>query len=376
MIMRKRLQLPGILSPSLVSSNIFGRQVGGDGLTMLIHDVFTTDRSAGSVDGTAAEPGPGTRDVIDTAGTGVSIVSSELTIAAGAASIGDPAIGWDLITRAEGVALYIEDFRPIDDVRLTMGWHSAVGGQASIRREATALRPFNSSLIIALWPATADYRIIQIMRSSGYYFLLKEGGDWKLLWINDTITGDQYPTISQYNSTDCTVEAVKVAQLGGNWSLANGIRVDNLAGSRSASDTFTHEADCIIRATIDTLPASGVIEFRLREQDASNYWRVTIDSTGVATLDEVVSSTPTNRLTTSAVFVNGEQLVIIADDETINIFDEQQRRGSYVSAVTFKTETSGQLASLGTGGAVSDIETWPRILSGGDLAQITALEAF
>src|SRR5690606_5532771 len=85
------------------------------------------------------------------------------------------------------------------------------------------------------------------------------------------------------------------------WNTDYGIATQRLAGARSAGDTFTHEADCLLEFTVTTLPSADQIEMRFRAQDASNYWQVTVDSSGNLDLDEVVGGVVTQRGTAAGV---------------------------------------------------------------------------
>ena len=200
--------------------------------------------------------------------------------------------------------------------------------------------------------------------------------DQKLVYI-DTFN----PAKNQKIVAVCAVPAhsggeysfIRLSLLGPPWDTDYGIATDRLAGARTAGDTFEHEADCLIEAEIDTIPSSDQIELRFRIQDANNYWRVTIDSSGNIDLDEVVSGSPTQRGTSAGVISNSDRIVIIADDETIKVYEANNLRITYTSAANFKTATSGELETEGTGGAVSDIVSWPRALSGAALAALEAV---
>ena len=56
--------------------------------------------------------------------------------------------------------------------------------------------------------------------------------------------------------------------------------------------------------------------------------------------------------------------MITAVDETITGYADNSEAWSYGSAANFKTETAGELDSLGTGGAVDDLATFPIYPSG------------
>lgn len=161
-----------------------------------------------------------------------------------------------------------------------------------------------------------------------------------------------------------------VVDLGAPWNTEYGIVTQRLAGSRSSSDTFVHEANALIDFVATTIPTAGQIEVRFRVQDSNNYYQVTVDSSGVLDLDEVVSGTPTQRGTWTGPVVSGNRIVVVAVGASIKIVVGTQLRISYASAGPFQSETDGEIETLGTGGAVSDLITWPRDLTGQALSEI------
>lgn len=74
------------------------------GPTPLLLDKFLADIAAGSVDGTAATPGPGTRTVQADSSNLLSIADLELKFNGG--SYGDPYIHWGQVSRAQGLGLF------------------------------------------------------------------------------------------------------------------------------------------------------------------------------------------------------------------------------------------------------------------------------
>jgi hypothetical protein len=168
------------------------------------------------------------------------------------------------------------------------------------------------------------------------------------------------------------MQFVRVAQLTAPWNASDyGLATQQLAGARAPGDTFTHEANCLIEFTVATLPGAGTqIELRFRVQDATNYWQVTVDSTGALDLDEVVAGVVTQRGTAAGVIANGDRIVITAVGQTIKVYEANTLRITYATAANFATETDGELETEGTGGAVTDIVSWPRTLSGAALAEL------
>jgi len=78
------------------------------GATRVAYDQFLTDLGAGTIDGTAAEPGPGIRGVVDSESK-LSISTGTLVISGGKASpaYGDPAISYPSVSRTPGRAMML-----------------------------------------------------------------------------------------------------------------------------------------------------------------------------------------------------------------------------------------------------------------------------
>jgi len=132
---------------------------------------------------------------------------------------------------------------------------------------------------------------------------------------------------------------------------------DNSLTSPSAGNTFTHEADFVMGVTVDTLPDPGPLHIWFKKQDSSNYWRLTITNSGYCRLWENVGGSLTNRANGGSASTNS-RVVIEADNETITCYVDAVEGHSYSSAVNFKTETSGEIETLG-GGTLSNLVTWP-----------------
>lgn len=181
--------------------------------------------------------------------------------------------------------------------------------------------------------------------------------------------------MSAYSSSSSYADSMKVVSLSSPFNSANGLATQALTGARSQGDAFTHTADCFIEFTVSTLPSSGQHEIQFRKQDANNYWQVTIDSTGALDLDEIVAGTPTQRGTAAGVIANGDIVLIRAVGTNIVVWEGtngQTSRITYASASNFATSTNGSLLTLGASGAISNIISWPRTITG---AALTALNA-
>jgi hypothetical protein len=126
----------------------------------------------------------------------------------------------------------------------------------------------------------------------------------------------------------------------------------------TAGATFAHPANTRIEFTVAALPVSGNIDLFFRKQDATNYWRVAVGSTGNFTLLEVVAGAGTTRGTANGVMSSGHRVVIIATGSVITGYSNGVLRWTYSSASNFATATTGEISSLGTGGSISVLEVY------------------
>lgn len=222
------------------------------------------------------------------------------------------------------------------------------------------------------------YEIAVILRSTGGISIV---GDRIAYVHKQGNAATMYPSVGQtaLNRHTPRIDYFRVAQLHGGLDDDYGIWTTRLAGARSVGNTFTHEANrfwCEFMLT--TLPASGNIEIDIRRQDANNKWQLQVTSAGVFNLIEVVSGTPTTRANINS-NTSGDRLQCVMDGSSARLI--RWRSGAstqssiYSSVSTFTTQTQGEIISLGTGGAISDLETYPRVVPSGAYAWIQALRA-
>lgn len=344
-------------------------------VTYLLRDEFTTTEAAPLASPRTAEPGPGIATIVDTNNT-FSITSEALEWNAVGASANwtDPRLEYtDGLTRTTGLGL----FMAINGTAFSnqiFGFQNVTGGGTG----ALIHGWYPRSSDVLMWPGSinvsgvlstsTDYVLAVVARSTGAWMLIKGGAftNWTLFWVFDTSSdATLYPGLIKGTlTTTINFNYMRARQLAAPWQDDYGIITGRKAGSVSASTTFAHEADCLIEFNVATVPSAGSIKVFFRVQDASNYWEIDIDNTGALVLNEVVASSPTSRGSAAGVVANGDRIVIIADDTTIRVFEANTLRITYASASNFKTETTGELDSLGTGGAVDDLVTWPRTISG------------
>jgi hypothetical protein len=350
---------------------------------LLMLDLFTTNDAAPITTPRTAEP-YGTLVITDTANK-LAIASGLLTFTGG--GTGDPAIWGSLQTLTSGLASYAKmQSDPNANTYLRLGWDSNQAGASLsyIRYDPASqtvnFAPLSTDDPLSLPRATMhEYITIHRGGTGGMFALAKNsGGSWVLLGMKSSTSATHlYPVIHcpTYVSGSAYADNFKLVNLPAPFNTATGLATDILTGSRSQGDTFTHTADCWIEFTCTTLPASGQHEIQFRKQDATNYWQVTIDSSGAFDLDEVVSGTPTQRATSAGVIANGDRIVIRAIGTAIRVFEGAEgetSRLSYTSATNFATATAGSLLTLGTSGVISNIASYPRTISGTALSVINA----
>ncbi len=169
----------------------------------ILNDEFTTDRVAGEVDGTSAEPTGGTRTVIDSEDF-ISIGEGVLNVAGGTGTEGDPGLWYPLaITRIPGrMIVGTINLSTLGNTRFGFDLNTSGGINFGIN--------FGSSSSLALYDGLSsvnvgsalstdtNYQLAVILRSTGTYYYIKGGTfvNWTLLWISDNASNSTvYPTI-------------------------------------------------------------------------------------------------------------------------------------------------------------------------------------
>lgn len=348
------------LPAGIFTSGFIGRQ-NSTALTYLLKDLFTSDDAAPLTTPRTCEPGPGTMTVTQP--------NSQYSISSGSLVDGGGTLNADYIKAGEftpvaGLWIYCLFSAYSDDFYWIIDDADDPDGITRIETKLTVMeaRGFNGVKygdISANGDAIGNtsYIAVVFISATKYIILL----DDRVYFVSDTGSPTKIYNYISGNTASYSITDYRVANLTGDWATDYGIATDRLAGSRSAGNTFSHEANAVIEFVVDTLPSGGQIELWFRKQDASNYWAVTVDSSGEVNLDEVVSGSATQRASLAAGSVaNGERIYLWCDDETIKVFGPDGNDTiTYTSAANFKTATAGELDTLGTGGAVSDILALP-----------------
>jgi hypothetical protein len=242
------------------------------------------------------------------------------------------------------------------------GWDSDKGGSIAVgalyKQALTMLYSagaFNVSLVPA-WAAGATHRHVGVLRNAGQYMFL-EGGNysgWTLAWVEDAnVSAPLYAAIVTNNNT-WSSDHLRVADLPAPFNLDVFHLRDTVV---AASDTFTHPADCSIQFDFDTLSSGADVELWFRIQDATNYMRLAVQSDGTIDLDEVVDGTPNELATDAAALSGGERVAITAYGTSVKV-DYDGTSAIDTTASNFTTATDGELDTIGTGGAISDLDVY------------------
>ena len=155
----------------------------------LANDTFTTNRSAGAVNGTRAEPGPGKRAVTDT-NSKLSLSGGQAIFATGGAGNGNPRLFLYGLERVPGRVLVAQQTGSTG-ASTWVGWHTSQNNFpniAAIRFSPTTTLIYydnNSQTTVGSYVESTTYRVAVALRSTGAFLFLKGGAysNWTLLWI-------------------------------------------------------------------------------------------------------------------------------------------------------------------------------------------------
>jgi hypothetical protein len=182
-------------------------------ISYLWRDEFTTARATGSIDGTAAEPGPGTRNVTD--------LDSRITIAGGALTISaGGAVAWNrtgiwhtpAITRVAGQVLAqtvnwgvigtsMLGFTSVNSANY-VGYNNLGIDSESVPMLYARRTTGPSSPEIFVPAASTDYRFYTVLRASGRFIFIKSGGTTRLMWMDAwDATATLYAGLTVYSNT-------------------------------------------------------------------------------------------------------------------------------------------------------------------------------
>jgi hypothetical protein len=388
----------------------------------LLNDTFTTNLAAGSVNGTDAEPGPGTRAVVDT-NSKLALVGGEASFATGGAAANDPALRiTPIIQRAPGRTV-VGSFS-ISAAGLDIGWDANLTGSPSdsVRANGTTLqvRQNNTTtLSVGVIVLGTPYQIAVVWREVGALYFIKGGTftNWTLIaigsvgnyaegymvasavgttsvgvvqylrspdvfWLPAPLLSDGFG--STFGTSDGLGHAEGVA-MGrgrggdglaytqvGTWATATGaVACTVLAGGLGITHATLPTADVI--ATVKVTRAGGVGGLALRYVDANNYITCHHDGTNVL-LVKKVAGVDTTVQTTVVTYVAGAELRVIATGTAFRVYYNNAIVGTEqaIADAALLSPLKFGLYSTNVGNTFDDLAIYARG-TGGEYAALDAV---
>lgn len=343
---------------------------GGRSANWLFRDYFLSDIAAGSLHGTPATPGPGTRTVVDSASR-LSIAGGKLVKSgAVASSFSDPRyVSTASYERVPGLALFSSVTQQTGN-QFMLGWYSAATGGiaptfASYLTGVSGYRARYGAADIILRPSNVTGVLFPsaiVLRQTGAFLFVKDSGVWRLLWVDaSSTTSPLWATIIDGGS-DYTTENLGIRQLGSPFNSDFGLASLNVA---TPSGLFDASANAVIDITIATpgsLTTDVGIKFRI--SDANNYWIMYISSSGAFRLDSVVAGTPTNRINVAGVISGGQTRTLrcVMHNSLLNCYTfngtTATKQGSEIN-VSHNSAATGLEIIGAVGYTVSDLRVYP-----------------
>lgn len=254
----------------------------------LVRDQFTTNLSAGSVNGTLAEPGPGTRTVVDS-GNHLSIASNRV-VASAAAANDDPILHYGGRTPQAGLTAkwtlrFVTLFGASGWVlSATPGGVPTLGFQRNAANTIVPVPPNGGGDLVVT--ANVDYTAWACQFAQGGALFLQGGSGTytytnpTLLWVDDAIVWGStcyfMPVIAQTAGLNTQVDNVEITVQP---ALSNAAAMAIVNISNPASGVgYATVTDPLIYLAVSLVTASmangDYVEIRYRVVDANNYWRL------------------------------------------------------------------------------------------------------
>ena len=374
----------------------------------LFRDEFTTDLAAGSVDETACEPGPGTRNVVDT-GSFLPLVSG-VVATTDATATGDPSIyikepiaraagrmGWGWMKRNARGYIGFEDANSGSPAKTA----SAITATNLVVRDAELSIDLGETIAVNQW-----YEYLHALREAGAFYFVRgqaftnmtlvyigdadatatlyyggadrvSGADltaWKSfripkkLWLPTPIASDG---MSALGTTDGAGHAEGIAGgLGaggtglawtdqvGAWEIAAGARNSSaLAGGLAICTVPTGTDDLYI--DVECTRVGSELGIAARYTDGNNYLRAYHDGVN-AVLDEVVAGAPNNLITAANAYAAGAVLALSLEGQTARLIYNKVYVGKTAVINAGLTATNAGLYTTDIANTFDDFRVYAR----------------
>lgn len=365
----------------------------------VLFDDFKTDRAAGAVNGTAAEPVGGNRTVVDTNNV-LSIVSGRAEFATGGVAVGNPGLWYPSMSL--DVGLILQSKLNFNGVGFEFGLDASAAGNVynGIRGSATSLqaRTANGTITVGALAASTEYQFTVIQRGVGFAGFVKGGTytNWTLVWVSDlgvsfapfpglVVTGGTaafsvdfirspdlrwlpVPLVSDGFSTTNSdglghAETSGIGSGGsglawtqqvGTWTIASGkANASALSGGIAIATINSGKSDVI--ATARVTRSAGVAGVVVRYVDASNYIYAVHNGTN-AQLIKRVAGVETTLVNVVATYSANAELRVISDGTKHRLFYNNVAIGTEqtVSDSALLTPTLHGICTTDTGNLLDD----------------------
>lgn len=385
----------------------------------LINDTFTTDRAAGTVNDTSAEPGPGRRFVVDTNGK-LSLSGGYATFATGGVTGGDPTIAYSALERVPG-RLVVAEVLYDALIGFQIGFEDTglVGNNLiAINASSVNMRVANASvtIIVAAIASGTTYQMSIALRGSGYFAFVRGGifTNWTMIWpwSNDSTSplhprfGVNSPTnswrcghfrvpsarwlpspllsdgFSAWGTSDGLGHAEGIAGgLGtgggglawtnqiGTFGATGGVAAASaLSGGVAVATVDTGKADTIV--TVKVTRSAGVAGALVAYVDASNLIRLVHNGTN-AQLIKRVAGVDTNVISVAATYAAGAEIRASREGTAYRLYYNNAAVGSQqtISDAVFTGITQQGLYTTDVANTLDDFTIYARG-TGGEYAAL------
>jgi lysophospholipase L1-like esterase len=380
-------------------------------LRYLLRDLFSTDRAAGAVNGTAAEPGPGTRTVTD-AENKLSIGGGLLAFSGGKASpaTGDPGLYYPAQARALGLMMCGDmTDAPLSGWFVEWGFDNIAGGVVNagnafaLHSTTGALRACSLGVNTNVLQVRYDLFWWVVTRAVGaFYFAEIYGKDVRLLFASNAgNAATLYPSIANNNS-QCKFGSIAVRETNwlpsplishgfGAWGASDGLgHAEGVAasigaggvgiapsvevgtwgvsgGKAQASALAGGVAMAVwpvttphVFVTVKITRTAGAAGLVVRYADANNYIYVEHDGTNIVWHKVVGGVDSAVIVDTTATYAAGAELTVWADEGIVRV----TYNGNIISTLQTIADAGLQIgAGIGvittnTGNSFDDLQAW------------------
>lgn len=341
--------------PKLLGSRLIPitRRVGA----YLFNDTFTTTLAAGAINGTLAEPGPGSRTVVD-ANSKLTIASGDLTFATGGSANGNPGL-WMAGGLQRSAGRLCLGSMTVTSGTMDLGWDDNQAGapQDSVRLSSSAtIRVNGTALTVGLASLSTNYLVAVALRATGAFYFIKNGiyTNWTMLWNSDlanystiyagvmsvgtaTVGICQYVRVppdlwlpspvasdgfSAWGTTNGLAHAEGATGIGGggsgkSWTNQTGTftasggvaNASALSGGIAIATLDCGKADVVISVKLTWLAGTGGLV--VRYADANNYVQLRHTGTNLQ-LVKVIANVATTVLDAAATYSAGARILLVA----------------------------------------------------------------